>query len=332
MRDSTGAARVGGWGICPPLATAAPGVWPFGHRSAVKFPRPSPKKWAAVVYGRRPRLSLGTWAALGFVGLASLAGLVSWGTDALDDWAPNVAVDSLALAATIVIVERIVRREARERLRPRVESAMQALRQEFRGFVSAVTVDYAGTHLHTFRPLPRNALAFLDQWLADKGAQDACQTMMWDRLTLVLHQGNQLGKALRHYRELDRDVLEPEVVRAIDDYLWLGLQWASTSLGLARSGYTRRTLGEGYASAETIIVEQARAFGEVLARHDPHGSIELDDLTLSATQLHSEGLLKRAEELVGWRWFPRERAADRDAPAPKEQGSNSHLADPPSAS
>jgi hypothetical protein len=35
--------------------------------------------------------------------------------DSLDEWAPNVGVQALSIAATILIVEHIIRREARHR-------------------------------------------------------------------------------------------------------------------------------------------------------------------------------------------------------------------------
>jgi hypothetical protein len=255
-----------------------------------------------------PSLSLGAWSALAFAGIAAFAVLMWWLADALDDWAPNFAAEALSIAATLVIVERIVRHEARQRLMPRIESAMAALRSEFRRFLQSVTVDYAGTHLHTFRPLPRDAPDFLDQWLADKQTQDACfspRRVSDDpkELPLVLGAGEELGKALSHYRELDRDVLDAEVVRAIDDYLWMGVQWAGTRYHLADRG--GGTVAEAHASAETTIVRQARALGGVIARHDPHGRIEFQDLTLTAMQEHSEHLRQRAGEIAGYRWYPK---------------------------
>jgi hypothetical protein len=310
LRRAVGDSRAFGTGGTASLLKTASGPTPklsaLNSPALLKSVGRRPRKWAASGLARIPRPSLGTRWALAFV---AIAGFAWWLADVLNDWGPNIAAEALSIAATIVIVERIVRHEARARLLPRIENAMDALRWEFRDFVHGVAVDYAGTHLHTFRPLPGDALAFLDQWLADKDAQDACQATTWnedrDSLPLVLHQGNELGKALRHYRELDREVMEPELVRAIDDYLWLGLQWAGTSYGLAKSGHTGGTLGQGYTLAETTIVRQARAFGQVLARHDPRGRIQFDDLTITAMQEHSEGLRKRGGEIAGWRWYPR---------------------------
>jgi hypothetical protein len=255
---------------------------------------------------RLPSLSPTSWLAFALVVLGFAFVAIAVACDSLDAWAPNLATEAFAIAVTIAIVERIVRREARERLRPRLESAMDGLRQEFRNFVDGVTWDYAATHLHTFRPLPRDALDFLDHWLAGKEAQDACAVPVPDdprvQTSLVLYHGVELGKALIRYRELDREVMEPEVVRAIDDYIWHGFQHGQVGFELARRSANP---GQGHALAEATIVRAARAFGEVLARHDPRGGLQLDDLTLSAMQEHSDYLRKRGDELAGWRWQPR---------------------------
>jgi hypothetical protein len=253
-----------------------------------------------------PRPSLATWWALAFVAIFVAAVLLWEFTHVAHDWMPNFGVEALAIAATITIVERIIRREASDRLRPRAESTMRGLRVEFRQFLSGVTIDYAGTHLHSFRPLARDSLAFLDQWLADKDAQDACQARTWDeernQPPLVVHQGVEFAKALRAYRELDREVMEPELVRAIDDYLWLGSQHGLMMYGLSRDA-TGAERAKRYALAETAIVRQGRAFGEVLLRQDPNGPLKLDDLTLSAMQEHSENLRRGR-----WEWFADQRA------------------------
>jgi len=250
-------------------------------------------------------LSLTSWLALALTALGLIFVAIAIAGDWLDAWAPNLATEAFATALTIAVVERIVRREARRRLQPRVESVMHALRQELRSFVDGIAVDYARTHLHSFQPLPRDALDFLDQWLADKDAQDACHAPTRGdpvQLPLVLHQGIELGKALRHYRESDREVMEPELVRAIDDYIWLGSQHGLLMYRLAGRGAER---SKGYVLGDTAIVRGARGFGEVLARHDPLGPLELEDLTRNAMQMHSDGMRKRAGEIAGWRWQPR---------------------------
>jgi hypothetical protein len=249
------------------------------------------------------RPTLAGWAAFVLVGIAAAAVLLWFFANALDDWAPNIGVEALAIAATIVIVERIVRHEARRRLLPRIESVIDGLRSELRDFLSGITVDYASTHLNTFRPLERDSLDFLDQWLAEKDAQDSCQWLSDPRrrseLPLVLHQGVRLGRALRAYRELDREVMEPELVRAIDDYIWHGWQHGLTMYELRDHAEP----GSGFSLAEESVVRAARQFAEVLARHDPRGPLQLDDLTLSAMQEHSDNLRRGR-----WQWYRDQRS------------------------
>jgi hypothetical protein len=89
---------------------------------------------------------------------------VGIGSDRFDNWAPNLATEALSIAVTIAIVERIVKREASERVRARVEYAMGLIGWDFGLFATSVGIDYAATHLDTFEPLPQDALALFDRF------------------------------------------------------------------------------------------------------------------------------------------------------------------------
>jgi hypothetical protein len=218
--------------------------------------------------------------------------------DALDAWAPNVGVGALSIAATLLVVERIVQHEARRRLWPRVELLMRSLRMEFFLFLQAMTVDYGGTHLNNFRPIKRDCLDFLDQWLTEKDTQDACQVSYEDDRPIVIQHGALLGKALRAYRDQDLDVMEPALVRAIDDFMWHGWQHGETMYELR----AHAAVGTGVSGAEKRVVSAALAFGEVLALHDPQGRLQFDDLAISVTEEHSRNL-RRGH----WQWYADQR-------------------------
>jgi hypothetical protein len=79
--------------------------------------------------------------------------------DSYDDWASNIAVEGISLGLTVGVVDWIVRRSERDRLKPRIELAVGNLRFELFRFAQGATVDYAGTHLHTLRPIPEDVLA-----------------------------------------------------------------------------------------------------------------------------------------------------------------------------
>jgi hypothetical protein len=72
---------------------------------------------------------------------------IYWGRhDSLRAWGPNIAVGAFGLAATITVVELVVRREACARLRPRTDAALWRVGLSFRFFTGAVITDYLGTH------------------------------------------------------------------------------------------------------------------------------------------------------------------------------------------
>jgi hypothetical protein len=215
-------------------------------------------------------------------------------TATLRSWMPNVATGAFFVAVTITVVERAIRRERRQRLQPRVEYVLDRLRWDLRSFLESLVVDYSGTHLGTFKPVPRDAIAFLDFWLVEKEHQDACHTPLEDSpLPLVLHAGFECANALRRSRDNDREVMEAELVRAIDDYWWHAGQ-GELFYGFSRAQWTHDPAGN-MRHAEEVLVRGARKFAEALLPHDTRGRIEFEDLTLQAAEEHSRGMRER-----GW--------------------------------
>jgi hypothetical protein len=222
-------------------------------------------------------------------------------TSTLRAWTPNIATDAFFVAVTITVVERAIRREARRRLQPRIESVMYHARMAVKMFASSIVIDYSGTHLHTFRAVERDMLEFFDQWLADADNKDACSMPIDSTYSLVIHAGAELGNFLRDLRNLDREVMELELIRALDDYLWLGAQHGTMMLSFAMdpSGHDRPG---SFAHAEQNVVREAKKFAEVLLRHDERGRITFDDLTLRAAEEHSRHTADRG-------WYIEEMAA-----------------------
>lgn len=59
--------------------------------------------------------------------IVSAAATIGWAFwDAADEWMTNVATDAFAIALTLAVVNKILERQARERVRPRVERAFWA--------------------------------------------------------------------------------------------------------------------------------------------------------------------------------------------------------------
>jgi len=76
---------------------------------------------------RPARLGPVDQAATAFATVA-VAAIVGWfgarESGWVDAWLPNVATSALSIAVTITIVDRIIRREAARKLRPRVERVL----------------------------------------------------------------------------------------------------------------------------------------------------------------------------------------------------------------
>jgi hypothetical protein len=98
------------------------------------------------------QLSLVTWAAVVLAGVAIVAVVVAIASDRFDNWTPNIATEALAIAVTIGVVERIVRRENERLVRPRVGRAMQVLAFAIKRFVQGCIFDYFARHPGPVRP------------------------------------------------------------------------------------------------------------------------------------------------------------------------------------
>lgn len=206
-------------------------------------------------------------AAIAF-GLA--AGAATWGyfvSGAGSDaraWLPSAATAFATIALTVSLVEAIVRRESRIRLAPRVDRAMRDVGSAFRMLVRSIAWDYKATHIDTFEPLPAQSLAVLDHWLANVSSEDRERVSQdADDLPLVVAHALQTATSLRRVRESDRDVLEPELVAAIDDFEEDARLAFSIFHGMVDA--SRQTRAQ---EAINQVVYATRNLGEVLIRHD----------------------------------------------------------------
>jgi hypothetical protein len=219
--------------------------------------------------------------------LLVLGGLgVYWGRDdKFREWAPNIAVAAFGLAITITVVEWIVRNEARRRLKPRTEQVISRMRFDLTSLIEAIVIDYAGTHVDTFREIPASSMAMINQWLADQDREDQeRQPLPGDTYPMLILEGMEFLRQLEIARSRDRDVMEPELVAAIDDINW-HVSKARMFYGFAESDFgdpekTKR-------SAVRLIVEGTKKFADVFVRlHGP--TRDLLPLTKAAAKEHSE--------------------------------------------
>jgi hypothetical protein len=167
----------------------------------------------------RPRLpkSLTAWVVLALVVVGAWAIYVGRNAK-LREWAPNMAVAAFGFALTLTVVAWIVRREGQRRIAPRVDNAIYWMGLSFRIFISAVTSDYAYAHAESFREIPGDAREMFQQWLDDQDNEDVTRQRLEDGRLMLVASGQEFAKDLEERRERDLDVLEPELVRAIEDF------------------------------------------------------------------------------------------------------------------
>lgn len=233
----------------------------------------------------RPTILLASGFAVGSVGGGVLYFVTA--DNELRAWLPNVSTAFATLAVTVTAVQWIVDREARLRLKPRIDSITSQVRAVLAEIGSFLAVDYAVTHVSSFRPIPNDFEALLKQWLDDCDAQDACWVDAGESwgVTSVLDERERVEERLKLLLERNREVMEPALVRAIDDFLTV-LETARRNARVAklkRPGDSGEQ-AEQFREAERQVVIHAQHLAEVLARLDRRGPIEIDDLVLAYTR------------------------------------------------
>jgi predicted RNA binding protein YcfA (HicA-like mRNA interferase family) len=154
-------------------------------------------------------------AALGLSGIAAVA-VSLWLHGVLRAWTPNIAVSALTVAATITVIQGITRRETKARIRPRVERALMDTHNSFQFLVEDIVIDYAKSH-QSLRPIPNDLNEALNRllWEHMTGAYEIPSEESVPRFVLTARQ---FAGQLAQTRERDRDVLEPGLIRAMDDF------------------------------------------------------------------------------------------------------------------
>jgi hypothetical protein len=228
-----------------------------------------------------------TWVAAGFIVLGGGLMLFDALSNMFAGWVPNLGASAFEIAATILIVDRVFGREVARRNRPRVELVMSELRYALLTYADSVAQDYAATHVHNYRPIPREITAMFDQWIQESDTHDACTLLDGARLSLILADGTDLGASLRDLRESDREVMEPAIVRAIDDFLWSGIGHGLNAANRRWGGPTGQA--SGVRLGEKLVVDAAYHLVQVFLEHDSarRSSFVFDDLTINAMEIHN---------------------------------------------
>jgi hypothetical protein len=213
------------------------------------------KLWNAVTL-RRVAFALAAIAAVAIV-LDATSALLS-------QWTPNIATEAISLLVTIAVVDRIIDNRERLRMKPRVERALRDVGGDFRMLVRGIAWDYKATHVATFEPIPTTSLGVLDHWLANVGREDSERAIHGeDDLPAAVSQALHVATSLQRVRDNDKDVLEPEVVAAIDEFE------EDARLAFAvYHGMPGASAGDRAREAIGLVVQATRNLGETLIRQD----------------------------------------------------------------
>jgi hypothetical protein len=245
------------------------------------------------VFDRLSRPSIQAATILVAIAAAAMIGWRASDADWLDAWMPNVVTGLVVLAATITVFEWVLRRDELRRLEPRLER----LRRKFRGYIETygeiVAMDYklrGGTGAGQ-----KDILALLDQWLEDIDNLDTDPRSLYVRPTIAI--GKQMEVELRSHRTQDLDILDPALIRAIDEFLEKSA--AGDALIFFTHSGDERTDRYSMRKAEASYVEAVRRFGEgVLAWDKDGGRIELSDGFLTATSVTPTSSASAAKSTV----------------------------------
>ncbi len=217
--------------------------------------------------------------------LVATGAIVLYDRHELRAWDPNIVVSAISIAITITVVSWIVRREAQKRIRPRVERTLYWMGLSFSGFLSAVITDYSGTHYKSFKPIPGKASEMLDLWLAEQENEDLPRRLLdGESLPMLILEAREFTRTLEEYRARDLDVLEADVVTAIDDFGWHTGQ-AVQLLGMVDQGLLgdqARTEGTALAT----IIQGTQKFVAGFEQYDPRW-MRIRELSKASAAEHS---------------------------------------------
>jgi hypothetical protein len=236
------------------------------------------------------------WAAIGFAATAvafmGLWAVAHEGNPWVEQWAANLSVEAGSISATILIVDRIVRREEQRHLAPRLEGAYRRLAQPLSDFVDAAEDDLARAR-PAIRPAPRRlrltrSSPVLDEWLVRLATEDAERPPpVEDEIPRLASRARRAAEELTAAAERDREVLPPDLVVAIDDlehgisamlggYLVLG-DWLGT----------RNTPIAREMNPLVDVIEKVRAVVTVYRRHADRHWQEAERLRRYGRELRS---------------------------------------------
>jgi hypothetical protein len=139
-----------------------------------------------------------------------------WLLGVLTAWTPSIAVSALAAAASFTVIPAMRRRETNARIRPRVERALMDTDGALHFLVEELLIESAASR-HDLMPITSDLTETLNR-------------LVWEYMTCVykipshesvprfVRTAHKFACQLADTRERERDVLEPRLIRAMDDF------------------------------------------------------------------------------------------------------------------
>jgi hypothetical protein len=161
----------------------------------------------------RPPLTL--WVALGLLGIVGVA-VWLWLHGVLTAWTPSIAVSALTVAASVTVIPAMRRRETNARIRPRVERVLMDIHGSLYFVVETILIDSAASRQ--------------DLIPVTEDLNETLNRLLWEYMICAYKipsdksvprfviNARQFAAQLAQTRESERDVLEPDLIRAMDDF------------------------------------------------------------------------------------------------------------------
>lgn len=178
------------------------------------YPSEPPPEFSPKRPTRKPTLT--SWVALGLTGV-SLVAVWLWLHSDLTVWTPSIAISALGLASSITVIPGIMRIQSNARSRPRLERMFIDTHNALQLLTEHIVIESAS---NSQDPLPITS-----------NLADTLQHLLWAYMHCAYRipstkesparfviTARQFARQLARTRERERDILEPRLIRAMDDF------------------------------------------------------------------------------------------------------------------
>ena len=152
-------------------------------------------------------------------------------------------------------------------------------------FMSAVITDYSGTYYKSFKTIPATNSEMLTFWLNEQANEDIPRQLLEGQtLPILILEAREFTERLEEHRSRDLDVLEADLVAAIDDFRWHTAQ-AIQLLALAEQN-PRHDREDAEDTALATVVEGAKKFAVAFAHYNSNW-MKVRNISKEAALVHS---------------------------------------------